>query len=121
MTSPRARRASRLVLLAAGALAAVLLVAASPGVEAKRGKSSPAGAAACKKDADCVAVAADCCSCSEGGKQRAIPKKERARYEKERHERCAGTACTQVMSQDPTCAQKPVCAAGICELRAAAP
>jgi hypothetical protein len=97
-------------------------VVGARGAEAKRarGKAPDAGSADCKKDADCVAVIDDCCPCSQGGKQRAIPKKTQASYEKDRHKRCEGTACTEVMSQDPTCEQKPFCAAGICELSDAA-
>src|SRR6266404_4305834 len=64
-----------------------------------------AGSVDCKKDTDCVAVVDDCCPCSEGGKQRAIPKKDQAGYEKDRRKRCEGTACTEVMSQDATCEQ----------------
>jgi hypothetical protein len=105
-----------LLFVAALAFGAALL--GSSGAEAKRrrAKAPAASAVDCKKDADCVAVVDDCCPCSEGGKQRAIPKKDRATYEKDRHKRCQGMACTEVMSQDATCAQKPFCAAGICEL-----
>jgi hypothetical protein len=115
MALGRARRLSQVLFLTALAVGAAL--AGASGVEAKhaRGKA-PAATADCKTDADCVAVADDCCACSEGGKQRAIPKKDQATYEKDRRKRCQGTACTQVMSQDATCAQKPFCAAGICEL-----
>lgn len=89
----------------------------APGAEAKKAHGKPPAATAdCKKDADCVAVIDDCCPCSEGGKRRAIPKKDQSSYEKDRKKRCDGTACTEVMSQDPTCAQKAFCAAGICEL-----
>jgi hypothetical protein len=91
---------------------------AAPRAEAKRsrGKAPAASTVDCKKDTDCVAVVDDCCPCREGGKQRAIPKKDQAGYEKDRRKRCKGTACTEVMSQDATCEQKPFCAAGICEL-----
>ena len=70
----------------------------------------------CKTDKDCVIVADDCCPCSEGGKARAIPKKQKDTYEKDRKKRCADTACTEAMSDDPSCSQKPFCGAGICEL-----
>ncbi len=115
MVSRRSRRLSQVLFFAAIAVVSALL--GVPGVEAKRSKSKvPADAVECKVDADCVVVIDDCCSCNEGGKQRAIPKKDQALYEKERKKRCQGTACTEVMSQDPTCSQKPFCAAGICEL-----
>ena len=87
--------------------------------EAKKGaggKRAPADNRDCKTDKDCVAVADDCCPCSQGGKARAIPKKQLADYEKDRKKRCADTACTEMMSTDPTCAQEPFCGAGICEL-----
>jgi hypothetical protein len=90
--------------------------------EAKRArggaKAAPTGSADCKKDTDCVAAQDDCCSCNQGGKQHAIPKKDQAAYEKDRKKRCAaaGTECIEVMSQDPSCSQRPFCAAGICEL-----
>jgi hypothetical protein len=86
--------------------------------EAKKGKAkaAPASTADCKNDSDCIAVSDDCCSCSQGGKQHAIPKKEKAAYEKDLKKRCTETACTEVMSDDPSCSQKPICAAGICEL-----
>jgi hypothetical protein len=113
MTSRRVRRLSQVALLAAAALAAAW--AGNAGAAAKHGRvKTPAPD--CKKDADCVAVVDDCCPCSQGGKQRAIPKKDQAAYEKDRHKRCEGTACTEVMSQDATCSQRPFCAAGICEL-----
>jgi hypothetical protein len=88
--------------------------------EAKKGggggKRAPADNRDCKADHDCVIVADDCCPCSQGGKARAIPKKQKDTYEKDRKKRCADTACTEMMSDDPTCAQVPFCGAGICEL-----
>ena len=79
-------------------------------------KAAKADTVDCKKDADCVVVVDDCCPCSEGGKQHAIPKKENDAYEKDRKKRCHDTACTEAVSNDPTCSQVPICAAGICEL-----
>jgi hypothetical protein len=87
--------------------------------EAKRGhsaKAAPSSAPDCKKDTDCVLVPDDCCSCNQGGKARAIPKKQKDAYEKERKKRCAGTECIEMMSEDPSCTQHPFCGAGICEL-----
>ncbi|MEA2696551.1 MAG: hypothetical protein QOI66_822 [Myxococcales bacterium] len=85
-----------------------------------RRKSAPAAtsAADCKVDRDCALVLDDCCPCNQGGKQRSIPKKEKDTYEKARKKRCAGTACTEMMSDDPSCTQVPFCGAGICELGA---
>src|SRR5260221_8427662 len=118
MASPRRRRIAHLVF----ALALGAASFAAPRAEAKRGrargKAPAAGTVDCKKDTDCVAVVDDCCPCSEGGKQRAIPKKDKDTYEKARKKRCNGTMCTEQMSDDPTCSQVPFCGAGICELTA---
>ena len=84
-------------------------------------RSAPAATAAadCKVDRDCALVVDDCCPCSQGGKQRSVPKKGKDAYEKARKKRCAGTMCTEMMSEDPSCSQVPFCGAGICELGAA--
>jgi hypothetical protein len=113
---PRFRFAFRFLIVAAvfaGAAAGMSTFA-----EAKKGagRRAPADNRDCKIDKDCVAVADDCCPCNQGGKARAIPKKQRDAYEKERKKRCADTACTEMMSTDPTCSQEPFCGAGICEL-----
>jgi hypothetical protein len=89
--------------------------------QAKKGKKAPASSADCKTDKDCVLVPDDCCPCSQGGKQRAIPKKEKDSYEKDRKKRCADTACTESVSTDPSCSQTAFCGAGICELGGDAP
>jgi hypothetical protein len=115
------RRFSRhflgLIVVAALAFGAGVLGARDAEAKHAKSKAPAAETADCKKDADCVAVVDDCCPCSQGGKQRAIPKKDQASYEKDRRKRCEGTVCTEVMSQDATCEQKPFCAAGICELQ----
>jgi hypothetical protein len=103
-----------IVAILAGATLGVSMLA-----EAKKGgggRRAPADNRDCKTDSDCVIVADDCCPCSEGGKARAIPKKQKDTYEKERKKRCAETACTQMMSDDVSCTQVPFCGAGICEL-----
>lgn len=100
----------------------LVLGAASFGVSvrtqaAKKGHAkAPAQTEDCKTDKDCVLVPDDCCSCAEGGKQRAIPKKQKDSYEKERKKRCGETACIEAVSTDPSCSQRPFCGAGICEL-----
>ena len=83
---------------------------------ARKAKPAPAASTDCKTDKDCVLVPDDCCTCEQGGKQRAIPKKQKDGYEKDRKKRCAKTECIEMMSQDPSCTQKPFCGAGICEL-----
>src|SRR6185369_17222980 len=114
------RATSGLVVAAAAALAVIASVAAAGATAAEtraRGKKPDAAAAACKRDADCVLVPVDCCPCSAGGQQRALPAKEKAAYERERQGRCADTMCTAMMSTDPSCeATKAVCKAGACAL-----
>jgi hypothetical protein len=122
-----ARMPKRFVSRFALAIPVAVVVAVSLGggwlAEAKRGRArAPAAEAVdCKTDGDCVVVVDDCCPCSQGGKQRAIPKKDKAGYEKDRKKRCTDTACTEMISQDPTCSQRAFCGAGICELGDPAP
>jgi hypothetical protein len=116
--SSRLRILSALVALGAVAFGAPFL---SRVAQAKHAKKAPASTVDCKTDKDCVLVTDDCCPCSEGGKQRAIPKKEKESYEKDRKKRCADTACTESVSTDPSCSQSPFCGAGICELGGDAP
>ena len=116
------RRARRSLVLAGSVVAltvVVLLLGLRLDAQAKRAhkpKAAPAASADCKTDADCVLVPDDCCSCNQGGKQRAIPKKQKDTYEKDRKKRCADTQCMEMMSQDPSCSQHAFCGAGICEL-----
>jgi hypothetical protein len=122
----RTLRRARRSLVWAGSVAALivtLIVVLTLGLQldaqakhAHKPKAAPAAAADCKTDADCVLVPDDCCSCNQGGKQRAIPKKQKDGYEKDRKKRCADTQCMEMMSQDPSCSQHAFCAAGICEL-----
>ena len=116
MRNPQHFRRALLVL--ASVLAVV--IGLGLGAEAKRGrakaKAAPAATSDCKTDADCVLVPDDCCSCEQGGKQHAVPKKQKDAYEKDRRKRCAKTECIEMMSQDPSCTQHAFCGAGICEL-----
>jgi hypothetical protein len=112
----RARRALAALVTLVVVLGAFMLVAEAKKARQGKPKAAPAGAADCKTDADCVVVSDDCCACPQGGKQHAIPKKEKSAYEKDLRKRCSDAACTEVMSQDPTCTQHAMCAAGICEL-----
>jgi hypothetical protein len=118
----RSRASFRRILLAVslGLVVTAAMFGASSIADAKRGRAgkakAPATAAACKIDKDCVAVVDDCCPCNEGGRQHAIPKKDQAAYEKDRHKRCQGTMCAEVVSQDPSCSQVAICGAGLCEL-----
>jgi hypothetical protein len=83
--------------------------------DGKTGGADPA-AVQCKKDQDCVAVPDDCCSCTSGGRLRALPRREKSSYDKGRKKECEGIMCTEVMSQDPSCSQTPVCDAGVCKM-----
>jgi hypothetical protein len=105
--------------VAAGAVAVAVVLGASFLAEAKKSgpaKNAPPLAEECKKDTDCALVPDDCCACNEGGAQRAITRKHREAYEKERMKRCAGTMCAQMISQDKSCSQLAFCGAGQCKL-----
>jgi hypothetical protein len=121
------RRARRAVLVgfSIAAVSVVVSVVTIPGLgwgldaQAKRAhkaKTAPAAETDCKTDADCVVVPDDCCGCNQGGKQRAIAKKKKDGYEKDRKKRCGDTQCMEMISQDPSCSQHAMCGAGICEL-----
>src|SRR5262252_9279270 len=121
LREPHIHRTRRPVLLAGSVIAMIvaLILGLRLDAQAKKAhkpKAAPAAAADCKTDKDCVLVPDDCCSCNQGGKQRAIPKKQKDSYEKDRKKRCADTQCMEMMSQDPSCSQHAFCAAGICEL-----
>jgi hypothetical protein len=105
------------VLLLLAALASPGLAAAdAPKARTKAKEPAAAAAAQCKADKDCVTVLDDCCSCAQGGRQRALPRKEQKAYEKGLKKQCEGAMCTAMMSNDPTCRQVPVCEGGTCKL-----
>ncbi len=92
---------------------ALVLSASHPVNAAGKGKRP----AVCKVDSDCTLVPADCCGCEDGGKQKAIPVRDEARYQKARRARCAETMCSAVVSQDSSCAiTAAVCKEGQCSL-----
>jgi hypothetical protein len=93
--------------------AVVALVVSACGLVQAEGKSGPA----CKADSDCVLVPTDCCGCNNGGKQKAIPARAKASYERARQARCADTMCAAVVSTDSSCAATTaVCKEGQCSL-----
>lgn len=93
--------------------AAVAFIVSVSGSIRAENKSKPA----CKVDSDCALVPADCCDCSNGGKQKAILARDKATYERARQGRCADTLCAAVVSQDPSCAAtSAVCKEGKCSL-----
>jgi hypothetical protein len=100
-------------MLALAGLAAVLLT----GFTAESKPKPKAADAECKTNADCTLVTDGCCSCTEGGKQRAIPARAKDGYEKKRKAICRKTLCPQLMSEDPTCVSgHAVCKEGTCGL-----
>jgi hypothetical protein len=77
----------------------------------------PTGAAPeCAADADCVAVASDCCGCTAGGAAIAVARSRQPAYAAGLRARCGASACITVMSTDPSCSARPRCGAGACRL-----
>jgi len=87
-----------------------------PAAKAEKKVEKKAAAEKCQRDADCALVADDCCPCTAGGKQKAMARKHVDAYEKTRAQRCAGTMCAEMMSQDPSCSEVAVCEGGSCKL-----
>jgi hypothetical protein len=88
-------------------------------VQGKPGQApaKPSPPSVCKVDRDCVLVVDGCCSCTEGGKQRAVPVAARSSYESRRKAMCRQTMCPALMSEDPSClASRAVCKDGACAL-----
>ena len=100
-----------LMVLVVGVAAGLLV-----GVPAQGKPKKAIDTAECHEDTDCVLVTDGCCGCSEGGKQRAIPKKAREGYEKKRQGICKKTMCPQLMSEDATCESRAVCKEKVCAL-----
>lgn len=91
-------------------LAGAAVAAATKPTEAKK-------ATACSKDADCVLEMADCCGCSQGGKQRAAHKKDK-RTDAQKAKDCGETTmCVQALSTDPSCGKKAACIKNECTLQ----
>jgi len=84
-------------------------------------RPSNAPTTACQKDADCVAVSADCCDCANGGRLRAVLKREEEQLTAQKHKACKDVMCTMMASTDPTCGKRPACLEGHCALRDARP
>jgi hypothetical protein len=102
---------SWLVVLMVGVGACLL-----PGVSAQGKGKKAVDTAECHEDTECVLVTDGCCGCSEGGKQRAIPKKAREAYEKKRQGICKKSMCPQLMSEDQSCVARAVCKEKTCAL-----
>jgi hypothetical protein len=81
-----------------------------------RPKKAAAAVVECQQDTDCMLVTDGCCSCSEGGKQRALPRKARDAYEKKRQAICKSTMCPQIMSEDQSCLGRAICKEKVCVL-----
>ena len=70
----------------------------------------------CKENSDCVLQPVDCCDCSSGGKQHAVPKKS-AMSAAVREKKCKEIKCAMFMSNDPSCSKRASCFAGHCVLK----
>jgi hypothetical protein len=98
-------------------MALVVTAAMLPAGAGLSGAAGKAANPACRVNAECVLVAEDCCGCTGGGKQKAIPRKDKDSYERARQARCAGTLCPAIMSQDRSCsASFAICKEGQCTL-----
>jgi hypothetical protein len=97
---------------------AVALVVGAPRSGGAGGakKAKPAAAAECETDSDCVLITDGCCGCNEGGKQKAVPKRDSEKLEKKRKSSCKQTMCTMVISQDASCSARAVCKERTCAL-----
>lgn len=71
----------------------------------------------CMVASDCAAVEIGCCSCQEGGKQRAINKEAIKKYHPKMAKNCRGKMCIQMISKDESCQKVPDCIGGRCELQ----
>ncbi len=72
----------------------------------------------CSSDADCVAVKADCCGCTAGGRGTSIAKTKLELYKTRFAEQCSSVACVAVMSSHASCiGVVPACRDGFCAFR----
>jgi hypothetical protein len=88
-------------------------------VNAKVSKNPPAveDVLSCTIDTDCTVVKDDCCGCNAGGKQRAIAVSGSEAWLDKLASSCQDIFCAAVISRDPSCGKKAICAKGQCELR----
>ena len=73
--------------------------------------------AECEKDADCTVEVDGCCDCANGGKQKAVSMK----HHKAAPSEPCDSACTMMISTDPSCGKLAACLDGACTLRDARP
>lgn len=73
--------------------------------------------AACKTDADCTIEVDGCCDCANGGKQKAVSKRRAPGTPKPP----CDSACTMMISTDPSCGRRAACVEGSCALRGEPP
>lgn len=96
------------------------------GVSAPKAEKAALGARAqsplsCASDADCVIVPDGCCGCANGGKQKAVAKRDEAKVLAARRTSCKDVMCTMMVSSDPTCGKRATCLEGECAMRDARP
>jgi hypothetical protein len=77
---------------------------------------TPTPLTACKADADCVAMAGDCCGCNAGGSQAVVTRAKLDEFEAARSSRCREAVCVALMSSHPSCRQEARCVEGSCRL-----
>ena len=70
----------------------------------------------CAQDSDCIAIPDACCSCNNGGRNRAINKKFLERYQASQSFPCRDRMCFATMSDDVSCVAPPVCRQQKCTL-----
>jgi hypothetical protein len=98
-------------------IAAFLLLDGAAQAKPRRAPAKSPAPSVCKVDGDCALVVDGCCSCTEGGKQRAVPVAARTSYESRRKAVCRQTMCPALMSEDASClASHAVCKDGACAL-----
>lgn len=71
----------------------------------------------CKTADDCVLERVDCCDCSSGGAQQAVPKTKVKALRAQLKAKCKDMVCAAVVSDHPSCASTADCVNGRCVLR----
>jgi len=70
----------------------------------------------CQADTDCAIVSADCCGCSSGGRNMALPAKDSIEWDQKLGKSCKDVGCPAVIAQDVSCYSIPHCVGGECVL-----
>ncbi len=105
------------IFMLLGCLVTSFLFIAAKGCEEASDTSAKDVSLECSSDSDCAETDEDCCSCKEGGKKIAVAKKSLKALKEARLDECADIMCLQMISNDPSCKQKPKCVGGQCLLQ----